>query len=291
MNVIIYGHNGWIGNYICKYLDSSNIKYYKSKFRVDDELNIESELVQVNPTHMLCLVGRTHGHTNNKTFTTIDYLEQPGKLYENVRDNLYSPVYLAILSNKYKKHLTYLGTGCIFDYDHSHPYGEESNGFTESDKPNFFGSSYSIVKGFTDRLMHHYESTVLNLRIRMPITSDLSHRNFITKIINYEKVCSIPNSMSVLPDLIPVMFEMMGNNELGTYNFTNPGLISHNEILQMYRDYVNPKFTWSNFTFEEQNQILDSKRSNNYLSTTKLESKYQVPNIKSSVKNILMSTL
>ena len=291
MNVIIYGHNGWIGNYICKYLDSSNINYTKSKFRVDDELNIESELVQVNPTHMLCLVGRTHGHTNNKTFTTIDYLEQPGKLYENVRDNLYSPVYLAILSNKYKKHLTYLGTGCIFDYDHSHPYGEESNGFTESDKPNFFGSSYSIVKGFTDRLMHHYESTVLNLRIRMPITSDLSHRNFITKIINYEKVCSIPNSMSVLPDLIPVMFEMMSNNELGTYNFTNPGLISHNEILQMYRDYVNPKFTWSNFTIEEQNQILDSKRSNNYLSTTKLESKYQVPNIKSSVKNILMGTV
>jgi 3,5-epimerase/4-reductase len=289
MNVIIYGHGGWIGNYICNYLNSSNINYTKSKFRVDDESNIESELVQVNPTHMLCLVGRTHGQTNNKTFTTIDYLEQPGKLYENVRDNLYSPVYLAILSNKYKKHLTYLGTGCIFDYDHSHPYGEESNGFTESDKPNFFGSSYSIVKGFTDRLMHHYESTVLNLRIRMPITSDLSHRNFITKIINYEKICSIPNSMSVLPDLIPVMFEMMSNNELGTCNFTNPGLISHNEILQMYRDYVNPEFTWSNFTIEEQNQILDSKRSNNYLSTEKLESKYQVPNIKSSVKNILIN--
>ncbi len=289
MNIIIYGHGGWIGNYITKYLDNSNIKYYKSEFRVDDETNIESELLQVKPTHMLFLVGRTHGHTNNKTFTTIDYLEQPGKLYENVRDNLYSPVYLSILSNKYKKHLTYLGTGCIFDYDQSHPYGQETNGFTESDKPNFFGSSYSIVKGFTDRLMHHYESTVLNLRIRMPITADLSHRNFITKIINYEKICSIPNSMSVLPDLIPVMFQMMTNNELGTFNFTNPGLISHNEILQMYQDYVDPNFSWKNFTIEEQNQILASKRSNNYLSTEKLESKYQVPNIKSSVKNLLMN--
>ncbi len=289
MNIIIYGHNGWIGNYVTDFFDRSNIKYYKSQYRVDDEINIESELVNVNPTHMLCLIGRTHGTINDKKYTTIDYLEQPGKLYENVRDNLYSPIFLAILSKKYNKHLTYLGTGCIFDYDTSHPYGQEINGFTESDKPNFFGSSYSIVKGFTDRLVHQFESSVLNLRIRMPITGDLSSRNFISKILSYEKICSIPNSMSVLPDLIPIMFLMMTNNELGTYNFTNPGLISHNQILQMYKDLVDPNLTWSNFTIEEQNQILASKRSNNYLSTTKLENKYQVPNIVDSVKNILMN--
>jgi 3,5-epimerase/4-reductase len=121
----------------------------------------------------------------------------------------------------------------------------------------------------------------------MPITCDLSGRNFITKILNYKKICSIPNSMSVLPDLLPTMLDMMKNKELGTYNFTNPGLISHNEILTMYRDIVNNTFKWENFTIEEQNLILDSKRSNNFLDTTKLESKYNVPNIKESVKKIL----
>jgi len=121
----------------------------------------------------------------------------------------------------------------------------------------------------------------------MPITCDLSARNFITKIVNYEKICSIPNSMSVLPNLLPVMLDMMRNNELGTFNFTNPGLISHNEILTMYRDIVDNDFTWKNFTIEEQNMILDSKRSNNFLDTKKLESKYNVPNIKESVKKIL----
>ena len=58
---------------------------------------------------MLCLVGRTHGKIDNKEYTTIDYLEQPGKIYENVRDNLYSPVFLALLAMKHKKHLTYMG--------------------------------------------------------------------------------------------------------------------------------------------------------------------------------------
>ena len=45
--------------------------------------------------------------------------------------------------------------------------------------PNFFGSSYSVVKGFTDRLMKLYDENVLNLRIRMPITGEQNSRNFI----------------------------------------------------------------------------------------------------------------
>ena len=99
--------------------------------------------------------------------------------------------------------------------------------------PNFFGSSYSIVKGFTDQLMSLYKDSVLNLRIRMPITGEKNGRNFITKIVNYEKVCSVPNSMSVLPELLPFVIDMMEKGKTGTINLTNPGLISHNEILKL----------------------------------------------------------
>ena len=70
--------------------------------------------------------------------------------------------------------------------------------FKEEDIPNFFGSSYSIIKGFTDRLMHQLDNYVLNLRIRMPISSENAPRNFITKITKYEKICNIPNSMTLL---------------------------------------------------------------------------------------------
>jgi dTDP-4-dehydrorhamnose reductase len=275
MKVIIYGHNGWIATYIIDFFKSIDLEYYCSNYRVDDENNIENELIEVNPTHMLSLIGRTHGPNYN----TIDYLELPGKLYDNIRDNLYSPLILANLSVKYKKHLTYMGTGCIFNnYEKT---------FTEDDKPNFYGSSYSIVKGFTDRLMHLYEDNVLNLRIRMPITYDLSNRNFITKIISYKKICSNENSMSVLPDLIPIMYDMMLNNNTGTFNFTNPGTISHNTILNMYKEIIDNTFTWTNITIEEQNEMLMSKRSNNQLNTTKLEKKYNIPNINESIKKII----
>jgi dTDP-4-dehydrorhamnose reductase len=220
----------------------------------------------------------------DQKITTIDYLEKPGKLVENVRDNLFSPISLAILSKEQGIHFTYLGTGCIFDFDNEHPYGEKVNGFTENSAPNFFGSSYSIVKGFTDQLMHQFDDSALNVRIRMPITDEFHERNFITKITNYQKVCSIPNSMTVLNELLPLMIDMAIKKETGTINLTNPGLISHNEILAMYKEIVDNDFEWENFDINEQDQILLSKRSNNYLDTNKLQEKY--PNVKSIKESV-----
>ena len=115
-------------------------------------------------------------------------------------------------------------------------------------------------------------------------------KKFITKIVNYKKICSIPNSMTVLNELLPIMIEMALNKTVGTVNLTNPGLISHNEILTMYKEIVNPDFTWENFSIDEQNLILASKRSNNCLNTEKINeiTNGRVCNIKESVKNILL---
>jgi 3,5-epimerase/4-reductase len=175
-----------------------------------------------------------------------------------------------------------MGTGCIFN-----GYEQE---YTENNEPNFFGSSYSIVKGFTDKIMKKFDNT-LNVRIRMPITDDItSNRNFINKIINYKKICSMNNSMTVLPDLLPLMIDMIMKKEIGTINLTNPGYISHNEILELYKENINPDFKWENMTIEEQNKILLSERSNNILNTEKLQKLYPaVKDIKTSIKDLFLN--
>ena len=291
MKFLIYGTNGWIGNKVYTHIKSmkQNIEVVQGNSRVNDINQLEKEIQEVQPTHVISLIGRTHGTYEGTYIGTIDYLEKPGKVYENVRDNLFSPMVLSLFAKKYDFHFTYLGTGCIFQFDESHPFGEEKNGFHEESKPNFFGSSYSIVKGFTDQLMHLVEDNVLNVRIRMPITDEFNKRNFITKITTYDKVCSVPNSMSVLNELIPFMIDMSMKKLKGTVNLTNPGLISHNEILEMYKEIVDPKFTWKNFNIEEQNEILASGRSNNFLETFRLESLYPVKNIKDSIRDILIN--
>jgi hypothetical protein len=202
MKFLIYGAKGWIGAKVVQHLETHSIPHVIGKARVESVEQLEQEIQECAPTHVVSLIGRTHGTFEGKYYGTIDYLEQKGKLVENVRDNLYSPMVLSLLASKYNYHYTYLGTGCIFEFDNNHPFGEERDGFTEESLPNFFGSSYSIVKGFTDQLMHLMEENVLNVRIRMPITDEVNPRNFITKITHYAKICSVPNSMTVLNELI-----------------------------------------------------------------------------------------
>tara|TARA_Y100000389_G_scaffold153040_1_gene153172 strand:- start:13511 stop:15412 length:1902 start_codon:yes stop_codon:yes gene_type:complete len=296
MKILVYGSRGWIGSQFCDILDKNNIQYVSSVLRADNYKNVLSELTNYNPTHVISFIGRTHGCYNGVNYSTIDYLEKPGKLKDNIRDNLLAPLTIAKACLDYSKdndnvHYTYLGTGCIFKYDDIHPFENENNGFTEDDQPNFFGSSYSTVKGATDLLMNMLNSdSCLNLRIRMPITNIDNPRNFITKITNYDKICSIKNSMTVLPELLPLVLKMMKQQETGTINLTNPGLISHNEILEMYKEIVDKNFTWKNFTIEEQTKILASERSNNYLDTSKLKQLFpEVKNIKDSVREMLLN--
>lgn len=56
----------------------------------------------------------------------------------------------------------------------------------------------------------------------------------------------------------------------GIMNFTNPGAISHNEILELYKVYIDNNLTWQNFTVEEQAKVIKAPRSNNLLNTTRV---------------------
>ena len=319
MKILIFGGNGWIGTQFRNVCDraklgGSDIEYKISQLRrvsLETQGEIVDEVTAYMPTHVVSFLGRTHGSIGSKTYSTIDYLEQDGKLSENMRDNLVAPLLLAYICKYANVHYTYLGTGCIFHYkdedvqkmlgydnrrQQSAASGSEIETcykFKETDAPNFFGSSYSIVKGLTDQIMQERNcicESVLNLRIRMPIINRDHPRNFVTKITGYSKICSLPNSMTVLDEFLPYALALMQCRYVGTLNFVNPGVISHNEMLKMYRQFVNPEFEWTNFTVDEQNEILSSKRSNNYLDTAKLESIFpNVRNIQDAVQACMIS--
>ena len=266
--VLVFGANGWIGGQILDTLKTHGIPSVKaiSQPGKEPDSKVEDELEAVRPTHVISVLGRTHG----PGVATIDYLEGgPDKLLLNLRDNLYAPLTLARLCERRGVHFTYFGTGCIFKYEGDHrPDGTPK---TEQDAPNFFGSSYSVAKGFTDRLFHQYEGSALNLRIRMPFNDDDHPRNFITKIAKYPRVINIPNSISYLPDLLDVMVDLMLQRRTGTLNLVSPGVVSHKEVLDLYREVVNATHTVTIVEPEEQRRSLAADRSNTYLSTAKLE--------------------
>lgn len=261
---LIYGRTGWIGGLLGKLCESQGISYTYGSGRLENRSSLEADIAAVQPTHVFNAAGVT-GRPN------VDWCES--HKVETIRANVVGTLTLADVCLQNSLVLINYATGCIFEYDDKHPI-DSGVGFKEEDTPNFVGSFYSKTKAMVEELLKNYEN-VCTLRVRMPISSDLSNpRNFITKISRYEKVVNIPNSMTILDELLPISIEMAKRNLTGIYNFTNPGVVSHNEILEMYRDYIDPKFTWKNFTLEEQAKVIVAPRSNNELETTKLKQEF-----------------
>ncbi|EEF51074.1 bifunctional dTDP-4-dehydrorhamnose 3,5-epimerase/dTDP-4-dehydrorhamnose reductase [Ricinus communis] len=261
---LIYGRTGWIGGLLGKLCESQGIDYTYGNGRLENRVSLENDIASINPTHVFNAAGVT-GRPN------VDWCES--HKVETIRTNVAGTLTLADVCREKGLVLINYATGCIFEYDDKHPLGS-GIGFKEEDTPNFIGSFYSKTKAMVEELLKNYEN-VCTLRVRMPISSDLANpRNFITKITRYEKVVDIPNSMTILDELLPISIEMAKRNLTGIWNFTNPGVVSHNEILEMYRDYVDPNFTWKNFTLEEQAKVIVAPRSNNELDATKLSKEF-----------------
>ena len=273
MKVLVYGSTGWIGSQLYEILKELKINVYKSTCRLEEYHNISLELDRIKPSHVLLTAGLT-GRPN------VDWCEDHKE--DVVSVNVIGTSVLASECQKRDIHLTYMGTGCIYEYDNDHTI-ENLVGFLEEDKPNFEKSFYSKTKILTEKILETMNN-VLILRIRMPLSDDLSPRNFITKITKYEKVVNVPNSMSILTDLLPVVIDMLIKRKTGKYNFTNPGVVSHNEILTLYKKHIDPNFTWNNFTLEQQSKILKAGRSNNCLNSSKLCKEYpEIPHISKSI--------
>lgn len=62
---------------------------------------------------------------------------------------------------------------------------------------------------------------------------------------------------------------MAKRNLRGIWNFTNPGVVSHNEKKEMYKNYIDP-----NFTLEEQAKVIVAPRSNNEMDASKLKAEF-----------------
>jgi len=76
--------------------------------------------------------------------------------------------------------------------------------------------------------------------------------------------------MTVLSEMLPASLAMAKKGLTGVYNFTNPGVISHNEVLDLYIKYIDSTYTYKNFTIDEQSKVIKAGRSNNELDPTKL---------------------
>jgi len=105
----------------------------------------------------------------------------------------------------------------------------------------------------------------------MPIDDRPHPRNLIDKLKGYPKVIDVPNSMTIVPDMISGLGQMIDKRLDGVYNMVNPGTITAAEIMERYKCLVNEEHVFGIMSLDELNNTVTQERSNCVLSSDKLE--------------------
>lgn len=250
MKVLIFG-NGYLGN---KFLAALDDEAVMSKTDICDEQAVRAEIRKNSPDTVLNCAGKT-GKPN------VDWCEDH-KL-ETMRSNILGPLNLCRVCLEENVFMAHVGSGCVYEGDNG------GKGFSEDDAPNFFGSYYSRTKFVSEQALKDFP--VLQLRLRMPLDSEPSARNLVTKLAGYSKIIDIPNSISALDEFVPASITLMQRKKTGIYNITNPGAILHSEILGMYKEIVDPNHAFQLIPLTTLYTMTKAKRSNCVLSTKKIE--------------------
>lgn len=182
---------------------------------------------------------------------------------ETVLTNVNGAVNIACAAKLLGIYNVYIGSGCIYQGDNN------GLGFSEQDAPNYTGSFYSRTKVKAQELLDPFD--VLQLRIRMPILSKPNPRNFIDKIAKYSHVINEANSVTVVDDMLDAMKVLIEQKVTGIMNMVNPGLLYHHDMLDLYKEIVNPNHTFTAISMEELTQKYTcAGRSNCMLDADKL---------------------
>jgi dTDP-4-dehydrorhamnose reductase len=166
----------------------------------------------------------------------------------------------------------HVSSGCI--YSGSRPDG---SGFTEEDPPNFTFrqnncSFYSGTKALGEELLTSYPNVYIwRLRIRFDHVDN--ERNYLSKLMRYQRLLDATNSISHLGEFVGATFACWEKGiPFGTYNLTNPGKVTAREVVRLIQASGVCRKEFHFFESEEEFMRVAAKtpRSNCVMDSTKL---------------------
>jgi len=145
-----------------------------------------------------------------------------------------------------------VSSGCI--YTGTRPDG---SGFTEEDAPNFSFrtnncSFYSGTKALGEEVLKDAERCWI-WRLRIPFNHEDSPRNYLSKLMRYERLLEATNSISQLNEFVASTFACFEKQvPFGIYNVTNPGQVTTREVAGMIEDAGLAPHAFSFFEDEQE---------------------------------------
>ena len=166
----------------------------------------------------------------------------------------------------------HVSSGCI--YTGARPDG---SGFKETDTPNFTFrtnncSFYSGSKALGEEVLAGKPS-VYTWRLRIPFNHVDSPRNYLTKLMRYERLLEATNSISQLEEFCAATFACWEKRvPFGTYNVTNPGQVTTHEVVALIKEAGVSQKNFVFFKDEDEFMHVAAKtpRSNCVMDSSKL---------------------
>lgn len=127
----------------------------------------------------------------------------------------------------------HVSSGCIYTGRRS-----DGGGFTEADPPNFSFrenncSFYSGTKALGEEVLADAPRCYI-WRLRIPFSHVDSPRNYLSKLMRYDRLLDAENSLSYLPEFVAAGLDCLERQvPYGIYNLTNPGSVTTRQVVQM----------------------------------------------------------
>ncbi len=167
----------------------------------------------------------------------------------------------------------HVSSGCI--YSGTKP---DTSGFTEEDMPNFTFraerySFYSGTKALGEEILAGHRNVYI-WRLRMPFSHIDHPRNYLSKLIRYERLLEATNSLSQLDEFVAATLTCWEKRApFGKYNVTNPGRVTTQEVVELIkRSGVSSKKKFTFFENEKEfmHEAAKVPRSNCVIDSSKL---------------------
>jgi len=278
----IMGSNGMIGSSFVREIEKRGQTWCQIRSRLNMVEGIKNEIIAINPRISVIIAAGVGTRPNTK------WCED--HRLETIDINVTSQLNVAKICKDLGYHCTLIGTSGFYHYNETHTLDPSSPGFTEDDPPNHECNFYYQMRVFLEKLLAEtgLDSNTLNLRALFPFNHVITTASLIGKLLRFSVIRSIPTSMTVLDDLVPLALDMMEDHDVGNVNWNAEGTFSNGDLLRMYQKIVDPEFKFN----EELLDVKKSKETGNSaakVEPARLKAKFgdRVPTIENAVKHVM----
>ena len=166
----------------------------------------------------------------------------------------------------------HVSSGCIFTGRRA-----DGAGFRETEPPNFSFrtnncSFYSGTKALGEEILAGANDCFI-WRLRIPFNEVDSPRNYLTKVMRYDRLLEAENSLSQLDEFVRATWECWEKRvPFGIYNVTNPGSVTTHEVVELIKKsgVSNKDFQFFKDESDFMQKAAKTPRSNCVLDSSKL---------------------